>query len=203
MPITKAYNGIKQSIIDNVNKIIKCKKQNIDLKNNNFNKYISKFCSSEGKNISNIIDSSPFANKIYSGPAYVVRDFTVNINANIVTLYSDKSGSGKYELLKFEEDDWYRKQYIKYYLENLTEEQLEEINDKYNGDLLKKVLKIEIPDYDKSQVVGRVVNEWEDLQKEIEELEVKIEKTDNEINQRVYDLYDLTEKEIKIVEESL
>ncbi|MCF8012537.1 MAG: IS1380 family transposase [Clostridiales bacterium] len=35
------------------------------------------------------------------------------------------------------------------YLENLTEEQLEEINEKHSGNLLKKVLQIEIPDYDK------------------------------------------------------
>ena len=99
-----------------------------------------------------------FYNKIYSGRARKVREFTVNINTNIITLYSKKSSSGKYELLKFEENDEYKRQFLKYYLENLTENQLEEINDNYSGNLLKKVLQIKIPDYNKKQVVRKVVN---------------------------------------------
>ena len=120
-----------------------------------------------------------------------------------MTLYSEKSTSGKYELLKYEEDNEYKRRFIKYYLENLTEDQLEETNDKYSGNLLEKVLQIEIPDYDKDHVVKKVVKEWESLQEEIKDLEKGIEQIDNEIDQMVYDLYDLTEEEIKIVEESL
>lgn len=89
------------------------------------------------------------------------------------------------------------------YLENLTEEQLEEINEKHSGNLLKKVLQIEIPDYDKDQVVRKVVKEWDNLQKEISNLENEIVKTDNEIDRMVYDLYGLTNDEIEIVEGSV
>ena len=63
-----------------------------------------------------------------------------------------------------------------------------------------KVLQIEIPDYDKDQVVRKVVKEWKDLQQEIENLEDKIEETDSEIDQMVYELYDLDDDEIEIVE---
>ena len=52
-------------------------------------------------------------------------------------------------------------------------------------------------------MVKKVVKEWKDLQQEIENLEDKIKKTDSEIDQMVYDLYDLTDEEIEIVEESL
>ena len=64
-------------------------------------------------------------------------------------------------------------------------------------------MQIEIPDYDKYQVVKKVVKEWENLQQEIEDLEEKIEETDSEIDQMVYELYDLDDDEIEIVEESL
>ncbi|MDP8200629.1 MAG: hypothetical protein P9M11_00640, partial [Candidatus Tenebribacter burtonii] len=49
-------------------------------------------------------------------------------------------------------------------------------------------------------------DEWEDYfssyKKEINELQFQINKTDNEIDRMVYELYGLTEDEIKIVEES-
>ena len=100
-------------------------------------------------------------------------------------------------MLKFEENDKYKRQYLKYYLENLTEEQLEKINENHSGNLLKRVLQIEIPDYDKDQVVRKVVNEWEKLQQEIEDLEDEIEKTDKAIDQMVYDLYGLNDENVR------
>jgi len=169
----------------------------------NFIELIEKYTSNKGNSIKNIITKSDFKNLIYLGRASKVRNFTVNINTNIATLYSEKSSNGKYELLKFEESNKYKRKYLKYYLENLTEEKLEEINDKYEGNLLEKVLQIGIPDYNKDLVVRKVVREWEDLQEKIKDLEKEIEKTDNEIDQMVYELYDLNDEEIKIVEESL
>src|SRR6056297_353100 len=167
-----------------------------------FNGYIKLYCSSNKNSIKNILEKNEFANKIYSGRARKVRNFTVNINTNIVTIYSEKSSSGKYELLKYEENNEYKRRYIKYYLENLTEDQLEK-TDSFSGNLLEKVLQIEIPDYNKDQVVRKVVNEWENLQQEIKGLENEIEKTDNEIDQMVYDLYNLTEEEINIIENNM
>lgn len=168
-----------------------------------FNHYINKY-TSRLNNISlePIIINSKFQNKIYSGRARKIRDFTVNINTNIVTIYLDKSSSGKYEVLKFEENDRHKRQYIKYFLENLTDDQLDEIDNKYSGNILKKTLQIEIPDYNKDHVVKKVVKEWESLKQEINNLENETERIDNEIDQMVYKLYDLTEEEIKIIENS-
>jgi len=64
-------------------------------------------------------------------------------------------------------------------------------------------LQVEIPDYNKEHVVKKVVKEWESLQQEIIDLKSEIEKIDNEIDQMVYKLYNLTEEEIQIVENSI
>jgi hypothetical protein len=167
------------------------------LKYTSFLDVMEQFTSNRGVKLYTII-TPIFSNQIYSGRASKITDLTVNINTNIMTLYSDKSSSGKYELLKFEENNNFKRQYIKLYLENLTDKQLEKI-DGYSGNILEKVLQIEIPDYDKDQVVRKVLKEWGSLQKEISNLEEEIEKTDREIDQMVYDLYDLTDEEIKIV----
>ena len=66
---------------------------------------IDKYASEKGKILDEIIIQSGFKNKIYSGRASKIRNFTVNINTNIITVYLDKSTSGKYEVLKFEENN--------------------------------------------------------------------------------------------------
>ena len=185
-------------------KLAEIKSKNSTKENNkiNMNLLIKKYTSNTGPTLSEIVKQDGFYNKIYSGRARKVREMTVTINDNIITLYADKSSSGKYELMKFQVNNKYQRQYIKLYLENFTEEQLEAANE-FSGSLPKKILQIEIPDYNKYNVVRKVVNEWNKLQNEITELEDKIEKTDNEIDQMVYDLYDLTDEEIEIVENSL
>ncbi len=149
--------------------------------------------------ISEIVNRSNFYNKLYSGNVQNFYKLHVTVNDNILTIYANKSNSGSYELLKIEVNDFYARQYIKLNIENLTDEQRAEIN-QYSGNILDKVLQITIPDYDKPEVVRKVVNEWNQLQNEIKELESKIEATDEEIDQMVYELYGLTEDEIKIVE---
>ena len=202
LPLLIAEKNTQQKISNLVNVILN-KKQKL-FSNNNI-KYIdlvNKYTSNTGPTLSEIVKQNDFYNKIYSGRARKVRDMTVTINDNILTLYAEKSSSGQYELMKFQVDDKYQRQYIKLYLENFTEEQLEAANE-FSGSLPKKILQIEIPDYNKYNVVRKAVNEWNKLQNKIKDLENKIEKTDNEIDQMVYDLYDLTDEEIEIVESSL
>ena len=111
-------------------------------------------------------------------------------------------GVKRCELHKYGVINRLQRQYLKLYIENLTEEQLAEIN-QYSGNILDKVLQITIPDYDKPEVVRKVVNEWNQLQSEIKDLENKIEATDREIDQMVYELYGLTEDEIQVIEEAM
>jgi len=185
-----------------VNDMLELKEKETEEKKKTFIDTLKKYASTRGISLKKIIDDSNFKNKIYSGRTQKVRNPTVAINDHILTIYADKPGSGKYELIKFEVKDYFKRQYLKLYLENLTEEQLEEVN-RCSGNILEKVLQIEIPDYDKPGVIRRVVNEWNRLHGEIKELEEKIEKTDREIDQMVYELYGLNDDEIKIVEEGI
>ncbi|SNY41451.1 TaqI-like C-terminal specificity domain-containing protein [Orenia metallireducens] len=188
---------------DKADIMIKSNQKLTQLKKSDFIDLITKYTSQTGQSLTEIVELDGFYNKIYSGRASKLRDITVTINDTILTLYVDKSSNGQYELMKFEVKDKYQREYIKTYLENLTEEQLEQFNDNLSGNIVKKVLQIEIPDYDKYQVVRKVVNEWNSLQDEIQTLEEKIATTDKEIDRMVYQLYELTEEEIAIVEESL
>jgi len=201
LPLFIADKKTQRRINNLVNTILNKKQKLFSNNNIKYIDLINKYTSTNGPTLSEIVEQDGFYNKIYSGRARKVRTMTVTINDNILTLYADKSSSGKYEIIKFEVDDKYERQYIKLFLENFTEEQLE-VADEFSGSLPKKILQIEIPDYNKLTVIRKVVNEWNKLQNEITVLEEKIEKNDNEIDQMVYNLYDLTDEDIKIVEEN-
>jgi len=202
IPIKNTEVNTQTAMDKTVTLMLELKNKLIEFENFSFSDVVLKFASKAGLSLSTITTQSQFYNQIYTGRARKVRPLTVNINDNILTVYAEKSGYGQYELFKFQADDRYQRQYIKLYLENLTEEQLDEINN-YSGKLPEKILQIEIPDYNKPNVVHKVVNEWQSLQDEIQSLQSKIEQTDREIDQMVYELYGLTDDEIEIVEESV
>jgi len=195
-PIVKASTDKRNILIKYVNNIIELKGKEAMMSKSNFMKVALKYVGQGKNSLSNLLKESGFKNIIYSGKTKAIRNLSLIINNNIVTIADTNLGGKKYELLKFEIKDFYKQQFLKLYLENLTEEQLTEIN-QYSGNILDKVMQITIPDYDKPEVVRKVVNEWT----EIADLEKKIEETDKEIDQMVYELYGLTEDEIKIVEE--
>lgn len=126
IPIAKYNNKIKKILKKYSKSLIKNKKRIQEIYNINFYQLINKYSSQKGISLERILKESNFNNNIYIGRARKVRDFKVNINTNIITLYSEKSSNGRYELLKFEENNEYKRRFFKYYLENLTEKQLEE-----------------------------------------------------------------------------
>ncbi|MFW6016960.1 MAG: Eco57I restriction-modification methylase domain-containing protein, partial [bacterium] len=200
--IKKEKEVTQEQLANMVKYILKTKKTCNNFKKIKFIEFSKKYTSTNECYLNSIVNNT-FVNKIYSGTATKVRNFTVNINYNIIGLYTDKSGSGKYQILKFEENDKYKRKYIKLYLEHMTQEQLDQINCTQNGNLMEKVLSINIPDYNKRKVVKKVVEEWERLQQRLKELEDNIEKIQYDIDQMVYNLYGLNNNEINIVEDSL
>jgi len=203
LPFPDYYPDNKKcSKIEELVKEIYCFKRRLEeiLLNSKPNKTIEMFTSEHGKFLKEITDENSFINYIYSGRANKIKKLSLTNYNTIISLHN--SNNTRQELLKFEVKDHYKRQYLKLYLENLTEEQLAEIN-QYEGNILDKVMQIKIPDYDKPHVIKRVVDEWNQLQKEKAELEEKIERTDKEIDQMVYELYGLTDEEIKIVEENV
>ena len=169
------------------------------LKEVSFMSYVYKYCSKSSNSLDSLTHNSDFLNLVYKGASKKIVKLKASINDKIMTLYSVDNRNNATELVKLAIDKIPNQKYLKLYLENLNEEQLADIN-QYSGNILDKVLQITIPDYDKPEVVRKVVNEWNQLQTEIAGLENKIEAIDKEIDQMVYKLYSLTEDEIKLVE---
>jgi hypothetical protein len=192
-PIYIAKPDKQQELIMHVNKILELKRNFHQKTNIDFMKYVEKYACQGMFRINHVFTESGFKNALYNGKAKTLRSLSLFANENILTITEVNSNGKRFGLLKFEVKDHFQRQYLKLYLENLTEEQLAEIN-QYSGNILDKVLRIGIPDYDKSEVIRKVVNEWNQLQAEIKVLEKKIEATDKEVDQMVYELYGLTEE---------
>ncbi|MFW6016788.1 MAG: Eco57I restriction-modification methylase domain-containing protein, partial [bacterium] len=203
VPMVKAEKNIKSNIKDYVSLMYKFKTKLETLNKIRFINVVNKYASIENNiSIFDIVNQSGYKYEVYSGRAQKIRNFTVNINDNIITIYTDKSGNEKYELVKFEVDNYNKRQYIKVYLENLSEDKLEDINNRYSGNILEKLIQIKIPDYTVDHVVEKVINEWEKINNEINLLYKEVEQIDRKLNKIIYQLYELTEDEIKIVKNS-
>ena len=75
------------------------------------------------------------------------------------------------------------------------------------GNLYERILKIKVPcfnlSWDKNvEIIRKIMEEYLPNVEKWEKLKKEIEETDREIDQKVYELYGLTEEEIKIVEGS-
>lgn len=161
-----------------------------------------RYVSGQGVRLKNICEDSKFFNPIYSGRAKIVRPLSVGVNGNIVTVYSDKGGNGKYELFKVEIKDKVLRQYVMLYLKSMGEDELEAVND-FEGGLLERVGEIVIPDYDKRNVVRHVIDEWDRVVNEKEELKQENRRLDLELEELVYRLYNIPEEEQTEIEKIL
>jgi len=157
---------------------------------------IVRYTSGRGKTLDDILKNTLFSNKVYDGRRKTLQPLKVTIDEEVITI------SDKEELVKLEVKDDIRRMYLKIYFESFTKCQVNEIN-QIEGNVLDKLLQVEVPDYDKLEVINKVVDEWNNLQQLIQELEDEIEKTDKEIDNMVYELYELTDEEIQTVEENL
>jgi uncharacterized protein YrzB (UPF0473 family) len=104
--------------------------------------------------------------------------------------------SGKRLMLKLEVPSESHQAYLKYYLESISPIEGEE-------KLTDKVLNIRVRDFDKNNVITKVVNEFFTTKKEIKNLKQIIEKDKKDINNLVYKLYNLTNDEIELIENSI
>lgn len=177
------------------------KKQKEEINQLCFIQFLRKYSSLTGSPLKSVLKKTKFFNPIYSGRAKKLRKLSATISDTILTVYAE-TNNRKLELMKFDEKDPFRIHYLKLFFENLTEEKIEEINNG-NGNIFEKVLALEIPDFEKPLVIRKVVTEWNKIQEKHTKLKTKIAKTDNKIDQMVYELYGLNEDEIKIVEESV
>ncbi|MBM7557410.1 Eco57I restriction-modification methylase domain-containing protein [Halanaerobacter jeridensis] len=146
-----------------------------------------------------IIDDSKVFEVDYHGQAKIVRDIKVVLKEEKVELYSAKSSTGYYRLFEFEVLNNQLRKYLKFYLESLTTEQLEEINNNSNSALVDRVLEIEIPGYQEVSRVQTIVDYWEEIQESKSKIQEKIIDLQEEIDQLVYQLYDFNAAEIEFL----
>ncbi len=191
----------KQEVIAMKAKVILNTYASLEEKNNMiFFDVVRKYAAEDDIKLKQIVKDSPYLNMIYRGSEQIVKRLGVVINDNVLTLYHSKSNGNRNELLKFVVKEKYQREYLKLFFDNLNDRQYADMNQQ-KGNILDKTLKIVIPDYNSTEVIIKIVNEWSKHQTTIKELEQIIEYTDNAIDKMVFQLYQLTDDEIKIINE--
>ena len=200
LPIPK--NPKAQEKIIKVAELINEKKEdNLNLKKTSFMNLVNRYSNKNNMTkINHIVKNSSFYDHSYTKRASKLRNYTVNINTNIVTIYLDKSNNGKYQVLKFEEDNRYKRKYLKLYLENLSDTQIKEFDNIFDGNILDKTLEIKIPDYNNEVVVKKIIKKWNDKKGKEKNNKEKIELLYNSLNSLTYKEYNLNDDEIQIIE---
>lgn len=202
LPIPK-NSKYKDKIIQTAELINEIKKKNLNIKEVSFMDFVNKYANKDNKTrIESIVKHSNFYDDSYQNRASKLRNYTININTNVVTIYLDKSGNGKYQVLKFEEDNRYKRDYLKLYLENLTDKQINDYNNNFDGNILDKTLKVKIPDYNNEVVVKKIIKEWNKNVKVKNKNIETIKTLYKSINSLIYKEYNLNDNEIQIIEDN-
>ncbi|MHA1665053.1 MAG: hypothetical protein ACTSVW_04405, partial [Candidatus Njordarchaeales archaeon] len=76
------------------------------------------------------------------------------------------------------------------------------------GNIYERILKIKIPQFDSNEkenkkIIDKIMDSYLEEVSKSNELKKEIEETDRIIDNMVYELYGLTEEEIKVVEEEI
>ncbi|MGM0501938.1 MAG: Eco57I restriction-modification methylase domain-containing protein [Bacillota bacterium] len=135
----------------------------------------------------------------YEGQASIVRELTIKIKNDRLVVYSAKSSGGDYKLFSVQVQQQYFKYYLKYYLENLTCQQLEEINQSASSDLVTRVQEIMIPGWREKNKVQNLVEQWQGIMRKRKKLRQEINNLQSEIDYLVYNLYQFTTDEIEFL----
>ena len=75
--------------------------------------------------------------------------------------------------------------------------------DDFKGNVTTKVLKKEIPFINDINKIKRIIQEWDEKKKKVDKYNKKISKLKKEIDKEVYNLYELDDKHINIIEKSI
>ncbi len=197
LPIKDLAPDEQQPLIERVERIMACRQR---LREKPLSLDLAPFYEQgEGVRLGDICQREGGYRRLYAGQARRFRGLTVEGDASL-TISAYKSEGGKYRLMEMEVEDPFKAQYLKHYLESLNQERIAEI-DGLSGNLLDKVLEIEVPAYDRREVVQRAVDCQRRHQQEMDRLEYSLSRTEGELDCLVYRLYGLSEKEIQMVEE--
>ena len=146
--------------------------------------------------LKDIVEQSEQFEVHYQGQAKIVRQIEVGLEGEILEVYSAKSNQGYYKLFDFLLTNSELRDYLKFYLENATAKQLQELNQINEKSLVNRVLAIEITGYQELDKVQAVVDDWKRIKEKEEQLKETISQLKTEIDELVYQLYDFSSQEI-------
>jgi len=189
LPIFPANKSQQKPLIELADKMLSLNKELNRISDPE--KVIRKYGGGIGVKLKKIVIDSNYHNLEMSSSSAKARKIEVELNEDMILLKVNGDN-----ILKYSEGDELKRKYTKLYLENIDPEKLNE-----NGGMIRdRFLNLKIPDYGNSEAIKKIVEEAITRRKQIEE---EIRKTDNKIDQLVYELYGLTNEEIKVVEDSL
>lgn len=193
VPIKEVSFKLQDKIINKVDLILENKKKYFNLKNMTIVNISNNYNLKTPIKLSQFVKNYPYK-QIYFGSASKVGEMKVELKNGWAIIHSNDR-----ELFKFKAKNKYKAEYLKLFLESMSDEKITEIDNR-TGKIIEKILSIEIPGYDEDNKIKSLIEEWRQIQEEINFLEKKVAEIDNEIDKMVYDLYDLTQEEIDIVE---
>ena len=147
--------------------------------------------------LKNIIDGAKEFKIFYQGRAKIVREIKVRERKEKLIVYSAKSDQGDYKLFEFRIAKRSLRKYLKFYLTNLTSQQLTKLNQKTNLALVERILELEIKGAEDE--IQAIVDRWEKIQKLKDDLRKEVEDLREKIDRLVYQLYNFTPYQIEFL----
>lgn len=139
---------------------------------------------------------------LYSGRAKKLGSLAVSIEKGGLTISASKGDGTWCELIYLDIKDREMCQYLNLFLENLTLEQVEAMQ-RWRGNLVERVLNLQLPGLGCRQYVKRVMKRWKSFERKRSDLQRRLEEKDREVDAMVYKLYGLTQEEIERVERGM
>ena len=202
-PIKIANEQQQQILVDLVNSLEAKKEKLFNYQSIDFWEVKNKLQFSGDSKLQEIIDENCDYQLHYQGQANIVRNLKVEINSDLITVYSAKSSSGYYKLFEFRLSDQQLRLYLKFYLENLTEDQIAVINQSDISSVVDRVLQIVISGYQDDDKILILLDKWQQIKERIINLKTEINDLEEEINYLVYKLYQFTEDEIDFLNQKV
>ncbi|MGM0370160.1 MAG: Eco57I restriction-modification methylase domain-containing protein, partial [Bacillota bacterium] len=201
VPIKPVSSAKQQIFIDLVEQIQTNKQELLEKKQISLQTIQSEFELTGQTALQTIVSNSKHYKQHYQGQASIVRNFKLEIDDDLMIVYSAKSSEGYYKLFEFELADSLLQNYLQIYLENLTDQQLAEINQAEISTLVERVLAIKIPSYHKTDQVQVLMDRWQNIEQKITNLQTEINELQEEIDYLVYQLYQFSTDEIDCLTE--
>ncbi len=190
MPIFKATNSQKEKISEIVKKLMDLSQKLLDY-NKNIQKIYLKYSGVNKTKLSELLSKNFYKVLIKKDRKVKVRKIDVVPDDDMLILrVNDK------EILKIQIKDNIKRKYLHYFLDSLN---IDSIN-KQDEKIIESLKCVEIDDFNDDKAIKTVVNDLtfptkNEIKNEIDELE-------NQLNEKIYNLYNLNDAEINYIKES-